>query len=51
MSIVLKDKVNPEKIYDVISLKGMSPEKANKVVREFEKDYIVLRKGGDSHEC
>lgn len=50
MAIVLKDKVT-EQIYDVISLKGMSSEKANKVVREFEKDYIVLRKGGDSHEC
>jgi hypothetical protein len=43
MSIILKDRTT-ENILDVISLKGMSPKKANDVVREFEKDYIVIRK-------
>lgn len=43
MSIILKDKVTSD-ILDVISLKGMSVKKANDVVREFEKDYIVIRK-------
>ncbi len=43
MALILKDKVT-ENILDVISLKGIPSERIPAIVREFEKDYIVIRK-------
>ena len=44
MAIILKDKVNPEIIYDIVSLKEIEPKKIPVIVKEFEKDYTVIRK-------
>ena len=43
MAIVLKDKIT-DVIYDVISLKNIEPEKIPVIVKNFEEDYIVIRK-------